>query len=46
MKFTKAIYDIVYEVFDVANSWLIHKIQKEMLKRMAREERTKGTISP
>jgi len=39
IKFTKNIYEVVYEIFDVANSWLIHKIEQNLLKRMAREEK-------
>ena len=40
-KFTKATYDAVYEVCDVANSWLIHRIEQGLLKAMAREENKK-----
>jgi hypothetical protein len=46
LKFTKDIYDVVYEVFDVANSWLIHKIEQNLLKRLAQEDRAKRAASP
>ncbi len=38
MKFTKAVYDVVYEIFEVANSWLLHRVHESMRKRMKREE--------
>jgi len=39
MKFTKGIYEVVYEVFDVATSWLRHRVEQGLLKAMEREER-------
>ena|SRR5579883_2384706 len=39
LKFNKAVYDIVYEVVDVANSWLLHRVEKGLLKAMAKEEK-------
>lgn len=38
MKFTKVVYDGVYEIFDVANSWLIHRIHEGLRKNMKRDE--------
>lgn len=37
MKFTKRVYDVAYEIFDVANSWLIHRVEESLKKRMKRE---------
>jgi hypothetical protein len=37
MKFTKGVYDVAYEIFDVANSWLIHRVEESLQKRMKRE---------
>jgi hypothetical protein len=37
MKFTKGVYDVAYEIFDVANSWLIHRVEVSLKKRMERE---------
>jgi hypothetical protein len=36
-KFSKRAYDVVHEVFDVATSWLLHRIHQSMIKRMKRE---------
>ena len=36
MKFTKKVYDVAYEIFDVANSWLIHRVEASLRKRMKR----------
>jgi hypothetical protein len=38
MKFTKAVYDVVYEIFEVANSWLVHRVHESLRKKMEREE--------
>ena len=37
MKFTKGVYDVAYEIFDVANSWLIHRGEDSLKKRMKGE---------
>ncbi len=37
MKFTKAVYSVVYEIFDVANSWLLHRAHESLRKRVKRE---------
>lgn len=38
-KFTKRVYDVVFEVYDVAISWLIHRVHQNLKKRMDQEER-------
>ena len=30
LRFTKGVYGVVYEVFDVANSWLLHRIGRSL----------------
>ena len=30
MKFTKAVYNVVYEIFDVANSWLLQRVLEDL----------------
>lgn len=37
-KFTKAVYGVVDEVIDVANSWLLHRMEKSFLRAMTREK--------
>lgn len=39
MKFNKEINSVVLEVYDVAVSWLLHRVHKGLLKSMEREER-------
>ena len=34
MKFTKAVYGVAYEIFDVASSWLLHRVHESLRKRM------------
>lgn len=41
MKFTKAVYGVVYEIFEVANSWLLDRVNKSLLKAMKRQRRTR-----
>ena len=43
MKFSKAVWEVVYEIFDVANSWLTHHVHQRLAKAMAREEMRKKT---
>jgi hypothetical protein len=38
-KFTKRVYDVVFEVYDVAVSWLLHRVHTNLRKRMEREAR-------
>jgi hypothetical protein len=37
MRFSKAAYDVVHEVFDVATSWLLYRVHESLRKRMKRE---------
>jgi hypothetical protein len=39
LKFTKRVYEVVFEVFDVANSWLLHRVETCLLKAMGRKNR-------
>lgn len=39
LKFTKGVYGVADEVIDVANSWLLHRIEKDLLKAIKRKER-------
>lgn len=39
MKFSKGTYEAVDEVCDVANSWLIHRVEQGLLKAMEREKK-------
>ncbi|HLJ45458.1 MAG TPA: hypothetical protein VKU01_05600 [Bryobacteraceae bacterium] len=34
MRFTKAVYGVAYEIFDVASSWLLHRVHESLRKRM------------
>lgn len=34
MRFTKGVYGVAYEIFDVANSWLLHRINDSLRKGM------------
>jgi hypothetical protein len=40
LKFTKGIYGVVYEVIEVTNSWLLHRVEKSLLKAMEKEKKT------
>lgn len=37
LKFSKSVYDVVLEIFEVATSWLLHRIEQSLKKRMKRE---------
>ena len=39
LKFTKGVYGVVHEVIDVANSWLLHRVEKGLLRAMAGEKK-------
>jgi hypothetical protein len=39
VKFTKRVYGVVYEIFDVANSWLLHRVNISLSKGIERAER-------
>ncbi len=36
LKFTKGVFNVVFEIFEVANSWLLHRVERSLLKRMER----------
>jgi hypothetical protein len=36
-RFSKRHFDVVFEVFEVANSWLLHQVEQSLKKRMKRE---------
>jgi len=38
LKFTKGVCGVVDEVIDVANSWLLHRIEKDLLKAINRNK--------
>jgi len=42
LKFTKKVYEIIYEVNEVAISWLLHRVEKSLLSVMERA-RKKGS---
>lgn len=37
LKFTKAVYNVAFEIFDVANSWLLHHVNENLRKRLKKE---------
>lgn len=37
MKFTKAVYGVALEIFEVANSWLLDRVHDSLRKRMTRD---------
>ena len=45
LKFTKGLYGVVYEIAEVANSWLLHRVEKNLLKAMKKEEKKKTMIT-
>jgi hypothetical protein len=38
MKITKGMYAVAHEVFGVATSWLLHRVEQDILKAMKREQ--------
>lgn len=44
LKFTKGVYGVVDEVLDVANSWLLHRVEKNLLKAMKKEEKKRQPL--
>ena len=44
LRFTKDAYGVVDEVIDVANSWLLHRINKDLLKTISRAERKQAKL--
>ena len=45
LKFTKGVYRVADEVVDVANSWLLHRVERSLLKAMKREEKKKAAVA-
>jgi putative transposase len=45
-RFSKATFEGVYEIFDVANSWLLQRVHQGLLKAMEREEKRKRQFGP
>ena len=39
LKFTKEVFDVVFEIFEVATDWLLHHLHKSMLKKIERAEK-------
>lgn len=39
VKFTKGVFNVVFEIFDMANSWIIHRAEQNLVKRMEQEAR-------
>ncbi len=37
MKFTKGVYGVAYEIFDVASSWLLHRVHQSLRNHMKRK---------
>ena len=37
VKFTKGVFNVVFEIFEVANGWLLHRVETGLHKRMERE---------
>jgi hypothetical protein len=37
--FTKGVFDAVFEIFEVANDWLLHHVHKSILKGIERREK-------
>jgi len=45
LKFTKGVYGVVEQVIDVANSWLLHRVEKNLIKAMKKEGKKKAAIA-
>jgi hypothetical protein len=45
LRFTKGVYGVVDEVLDVANSWLLHRVEKNLLKALKKEDKKKAAIA-
>jgi hypothetical protein len=45
LKFTKGVFNVVFEVFEVANDWLLHHVHKSVLKKMERSENAAPALS-
>jgi hypothetical protein len=40
LKFTKGVYRVVCEVLEVADSWLLHRVEQSVLRAMERKKKT------
>jgi hypothetical protein len=40
------VYAVVYDVIDVANSWLLHRVEKSLLRAMQREKKAPTAAAP
>jgi hypothetical protein len=46
LRFTKGVYGVMYEVIEVANSWLLHRVEKSLVKAMEKEKKaSKPTVT-
>jgi len=36
-KFSKKVYEVIEEIFDVATSWLVHRVERDLRKQMRKE---------
>jgi|SRR5271156_3817716 hypothetical protein len=45
LKFTKGIFGVVYEVAEVANSCLLHRVEKSLLRAMAKEKKASEVVA-
>jgi hypothetical protein len=45
VRFTKGVYGVVYEVIDVANSWLLGHIEKNLLRAMKKEQKASAAAA-
>ncbi len=36
-RFNKATFEVLYEIYDVANAWLVHHVESNLAKRLDRE---------
>lgn len=41
LKFTKGVHGVVREVIEVANSWLLHRVQKDLLRALSKKKKKK-----
>jgi hypothetical protein len=37
MRFAKHVYNVAYEIFDVANSWLLHRVHESLRRRLEKD---------
>ena len=38
-RFDKATFEVVYEIYEVANSWLVHHVETKLAKSLMREDK-------